>query len=80
MKNDRHDIFNKKSKNALSLGKMIENTKENIEEAEISKEFAFPEELENLEEKNARRKTAIAQLEEQIREKKAFQARKNYYK
>ncbi|MBD8038593.1 spore protein Tlp [Solibacillus sp. A46] len=80
MKNDRHDVFNKKSKNALSLGKMIENTKENIEEAEISKEFAFPEELENLEEKNARRKTAIAQLEEQIREKKAFQARKNYYK
>ena len=80
MKNDRHDVFNKESKNALSLGKMIENTKENIEEAEISKEFAFPEELENLEEKNARRKTAIAQLEEQIREKKAFQARKDYYK
>ena len=80
MKNDRHDVFNKKSKNALSVGKMIENTKENMEEAEISKEFAFPEELENLEEKNARRKTAIAQLEEQIREKKAFQARKNYYK
>ena len=80
MKNDRHDVFNKKSKNALSLGKMIENTKENIQEAEISKEFAFPEELENLEEKNARRKTAIAQMEEQIREEKAFQARKNYYK
>ncbi|MBD8034327.1 MULTISPECIES: spore protein Tlp [Solibacillus] len=80
MKNDRHEVFNKKSKNALSLGKMIENTKENIQEAEISKEFAFPEELENLEEKNARRKTAIAQMEEQIREEKAFQARKNYYK
>ena len=80
MKNDRHDVFNKESKNALSLGKMIENTKENIEEAEISKEFAFPEELENLEEKNARRKTAIAQMEEQIREEKAFQARKDYYK
>ena len=80
MKNDRHDVFNKKSKNALSLGKMIENTKENIQEAEISKEFAFPEELENLEEKNARRKTAIAQMEEQIREEKAFQARKDYYK
>ncbi|MGN7479030.1 spore protein Tlp [Solibacillus silvestris] len=80
MKNDRHETFNKKSKNALSLGKMIENTKGNIEEAEISMEFAFPEELENLEEKNARRKTAIAQMEEQIREKKAFQARKDYFK
>lgn len=79
MKDARHQAFNKKSKNALSLGKMLENTKGNIQEAEISKEFALPEELENLEEKNARRRTAIAQLEEQIREKKAFQARKDYF-
>lgn len=80
MKDARHQAFNKKSKNALSVGKMIENTKENIEEAEISMEFAFPEERENLEEKNARRRTAIAQLEEQIKEKKAFQARKDSFK
>ena len=80
MKNDRHEQFNKKSKNALSLGRMIQNTKENIEEAEISMEFASPEELENLEEKNAHRKTSIAQMEKQIREKKAFQARKDSFK
>lgn len=80
MENDRHQVFNKKSKNALSLGKMIENTKENIEEAEISMEFANPEELENLEEKNARRKTSIAQMEEQLREKRAFQAKKDSFK
>jgi small acid-soluble spore protein (thioredoxin-like protein) len=81
MKNDRHDTFNKNSENARSLGKMIENTKENIHEAEISMEFAAdPEELENLEEKNARRKTAIDRMNEQIREKKAFQAKKNSFK
>lgn len=80
MKDARHETFNKKSENAKSLGKILENTKENIEEAEISKEFALPEELENLEEKNARRRTAIAQLEEQIKEKKAFQARKDSFK
>ena len=80
MKNDRHQIFNKKSKNALSVGKMIENTKENIEEAEISMEFATPEELENLEKKNAHRKTAIAQMEEQLKEERAFEARKDSFK
>lgn len=51
MENDRHQTFNKKSENARSLGKMINNTKENIEQAEISMEFAAPEELEHLEEK-----------------------------
>lgn len=80
MKDARHEMFNKKSENAKSLGEILENTKENIKEAEISKEFALPEELENLEEKNARRRTAIAQLEEQIKEKKAFQARKDSFK
>lgn len=80
MKNTRHEVFNKGSENALSLGKMINNTKENIKEAEISKEFAFPDELENIEEKNARRRTAIAQMEEQIKERKAFKARKDSFK
>lgn len=70
---------NKKSNNALSLGRMIENTKENIEEAEISMEFAGPEERDNLEDKNARRRTSIAQMEEQIREEKAFEARKRSF-
>ena len=68
MENDRHDVFNKKSENTRSLEKMIENTKENIEEAEISMEFATPEELKNLEDKNAHRRTSIAQMEEQMKE------------
>ena len=75
MKNDRHDVFNKRSENALSLEKMIENTKENIEEAEVSMEFAAPEELEDLKDKNAHRRTAIAQMEEQMKE---YRARKKY--
>ena len=33
MKNDRHEVFNKRSENTLSREKMIENTKENIKEA-----------------------------------------------
>ena len=75
MKNDRHDVFNKRSENALSLEKMIENTKENIEEAEVSMEFAAPEELENLKDKNAHRRTSIAQMEEQMKE---YRSRKKY--
>ncbi|WP_431027034.1 spore protein Tlp [Lysinibacillus sp. LZ02] len=67
MENDRHEVFNKKSENALSLGKMIENTKENIKEAEISMEFANPEELENIERKNSHRRQSIAQMEEQLK-------------
>ena len=80
MKNNRHEVFNKGSENAISLGKMINNTKENIHEAEISKEFALPDELENIEEKNARRRTAFAELEEQIKERKAAKARRESFK
>lgn len=69
-----------KSNNALSLGRMIENAKENIEEAEISMEFAEDElERENLEDKNARRRTSIAIMDEQLKEEAAFNARKKYY-
>ena len=68
-----------KSNNALSLGKMIKNTKENIEEAEISMEFAGPEELENLEEKNARRKRSVNIMEQQIKDEAAFKARKKSF-
>lgn len=69
----------KKSNNALSLGKMINNTKENIKEAEISKEFAGPEELENLEEKNARSKHSIDIMEQQMRDEAAFKERKKSF-
>lgn len=68
-----------KLNNALSLGKMIENTKKNMEEAEVGMEFALPEELENLQEKNARRKHSVKIMEKQIRDKEAFAARKKSF-
>ena len=75
------DYKKEKSNNALSLGRMIENTEENIEEAEISMEFAADsEELENLEDKNSRRRQAIYNMEEQMREERAFERRKDQFK
>lgn len=53
---------------------MIENTKKNIQEAEISMEFAGKEELEHLQEKNERRRTEIYRKEEEKREKAAEKA------
>lgn len=80
MENSKRQGSKNKSKNALSLGKMIENTKENIDDAEMGMEFAFPEERENLKDKNARRRTAINRMEKQIKEEKAFQNRKDSFK
>ena len=69
-----------KSNNTRSVDKMIENTKHNIEEAEISMEFAGPEERENLEEKNERREHSIDRMKKQKRDEAAFNARKNSFK
>lgn len=69
-----------KSNNAYSVEKMIENTKQNIEEAEISMEFAGPEERENLEEKNERREHSIDRMKKQLRDEAAFNARKDSFK
>ncbi|BDH63009.1 hypothetical protein CD30_17865 [Ureibacillus massiliensis 4400831 = CIP 108448 = CCUG 49529] len=49
----------------VSKEEMIENTEENIREAEVSMEFAFPEELENLKDKNERRKHAIQRMKDE---------------
>jgi len=56
------------SDNEVSLETMIDNTKKNMQEAEISMEFAGPEELENLEEKNERRKHSIDAMKKQMKE------------
>lgn len=49
-------------KKFVSKQEMIENTLANMREAEISMEFAGEEELENLQEKNERRKHAIQRM------------------
>lgn len=79
-KQDQRNSENK-SNNALSVGKMIENTKENIQEAEISMDLvSSPEELENLEEKNQRRKHSIDIMKKQMADEAAFEARKDSFK
>lgn len=79
MPKQNHQKSNQKSNNALSLGKMIENTQKNIEEAEISMEFAGPNELENLEEKNERREHSIDKMKKQMRDEIAFEERKKSF-
>lgn len=69
-----------KSNNALSVGRMIENAEENIREAEISMEFAGPEERENLEEKNERRKHSVDKMKKQLSDEAAFEAWKDSFK
>lgn len=48
-----------RSNNVERLKAMAQNTKKNIEEAEISMEFAGPEEARKIKEKNDRRNKAI---------------------
>lgn len=68
MANNKNQSSNKNFSNALNLREMIDNTKENIEEAEFSMEFATPDQLENLEEKNALRRQSVVQMKEQLKE------------
>lgn len=70
---------NGESNNALSIDRMIENTEENIREAEISMEFAGHEERENLEEKNERRQHSIDKMKKQLSDEAAFIARKKSF-
>ena len=49
-------------KKYISKKTMIENTLDNMKEAEISMEFAGEEELEHLQEKNERRKHTIQRM------------------
>lgn len=79
-KQDQRNSENK-SNNALSVGKMIENTKKNIQEAEISMDLvSSPEELENLEEKNERREHSIDKMKKQLKDERAFEARKDSFR
>ncbi|SOC22575.1 small acid-soluble spore protein (thioredoxin-like protein) [Ureibacillus xyleni] len=61
--------------NVERLQEMVENTEHKLHEAEISMEFADPEERERLKQKNERRRTSIAAMKEEIQDE--MQARKN---
>ncbi|MGE7624981.1 small acid-soluble spore protein Tlp [Viridibacillus sp. NPDC096237] len=69
MADQHHPKSNDKSDSVARIQSMIENTKKNIHEAEISMEFAGEEELENLQEKNQRRKHEIDIKMKEIQDK-----------
>jgi small acid-soluble spore protein (thioredoxin-like protein) len=66
-----------RSDNVEKLQDMVQNTIENIEEAEETMQFASPEEREKIREKNKRREEAIAAMRAEIKDEAA--ARENGY-
>lgn len=66
-----------RSNNVERLKTAVQNTKENIEKAEFSAEFAGPNEAQKIKEKNKRRKHAMEGMKEEIQDEAA--ARKNGY-
>lgn len=61
--------------NVERLHDMIENTKSKLHEAEISLEFASPEERDLIQNKNERRKQSIEAMEKEMQDE--MNARKN---
>lgn len=61
--------------NVERLHDMIENTQSKLKEAEISMEFASPEERQMLQDKNEKRKQSIQAMEEEMQDE--IEARKN---
>ncbi|MBK3497300.1 small acid-soluble spore protein Tlp [Viridibacillus sp. YIM B01967] len=80
MEDQHHPKSNNRSNSAARVQSMIENTEKNIREAEISMEFAGEEELENLQEKNQRRKHEINIKKKEMLDKAEAEARKNSFK
>ncbi|HZH58281.1 MAG TPA: small acid-soluble spore protein Tlp [Metabacillus sp.] len=67
-----------RSDNVEKLQSMVQNTIENIEEAQDSMQFASPEERERIEAKNLRREESINALRNEIKDE--AQARENGYR
>ncbi|HWO75302.1 MAG TPA: small acid-soluble spore protein Tlp [Bacillus sp. (in: firmicutes)] len=57
-----------RSDNVEKLQSMVQNTIENIEEAEASLEFSSGEQRKQIEEKNERRRESIAAFREEIKD------------
>jgi small acid-soluble spore protein (thioredoxin-like protein) len=67
-----------RSDNVEKLQDMVQNTIENIEEAEETMQFASPEERDKIADKNKRREEAIAAMRAEIKDEAA--ARENGYR
>ena len=57
-----------RSDNVEKLQSMVQNTIENIEEAQDTMQFASPEERERIEAKNQRREESIQAMREEIKD------------
>ncbi|AKI92259.1 small acid-soluble spore protein Tlp [Bacillus subtilis] len=67
-----------RSDNVEKLQDMVQNTIENIEEAEASMEFASGEDKQRIKEKNTRREQSIEAFRNEIQDESA--ARQNGYR
>ncbi|BDH63168.1 hypothetical protein MTP04_32980 [Lysinibacillus sp. PLM2] len=75
MDNNKQPKPDNRFNNVERLHDMIENTEAKLQEAEISMEFASPEERNMLSQKNERRRNSIEAMKKEMEEEMA--ARKN---
>lgn len=68
MSNSKHPKPDDRSNNVERIRDIIRNTEENLQEAEISMEFADPMQSELIEEKNERRRHSIEGLKEEMKD------------
>jgi len=68
MSNSKNPKPDDRSNNVERIRDIIRNTEENLQEAEISMEFADPMQSELIEEKNERRRHSIEGLKEEMKD------------
>lgn len=75
MSNEKQPKPDNRHNNVERLQEMVENTEHKIQEAEISMEFANPQDQQRMKEKNERRQHSIAAMKDEIQDE--MNARKN---
>jgi len=70
----KHPKPDNRSNNVERIRDIVRNTEDNIQEAEISMEFADSEQRQRMQEKNSRRKQSIEVLKEEMKDE--IEARK----
>jgi len=70
----KHPKPDNRSNNVERIRDIVRNTEDNLQEAEISMEFADSEQRQRMQEKNSRRKQSIEVLKEEMKDE--IEARK----
>ena len=68
MPNSKYPKPDDKSNNVERIREIVRNTEDNLHEAEISMEFADPEQRAEISAKNARREQSIEALKEEMQD------------